>query len=200
MWNAECGMSFHSSLRTPNSTFRIRNSRKSNCQRRGAASRRRPGRSLFLFAIISRLSSVKLVTPEGYSHAGRSALRHVQPRTSNPADLRSSASICVPFLPPVPAGTGFRSPEAEGTQRILIARGGSFAVLSPRWVMWQETPAAGIVNRSSLKNCAVQAVCISPRFPRPAAGDCCRRNRRHLRLHRSLRRRLPWHSPLPPQS
>ena len=29
-------------------------------------------------------------------------------------------------------------------------------MLSPRWVMWQETPAAGIVNRSSLGNCAVQ--------------------------------------------
>ena len=56
-------------------------------------------------------------------------------------------------------------PEAEGTQRILIARGGSFAVISRRWVMWQETPAARIVNRGSLENCAVQAAPVSPGFP-----------------------------------
>jgi len=75
--------------------------------------------------------------------------------------LRRSASH---FFRAVPAGTGFRSPEAEGTQPILIARGGSFAVLSRRWVMWQKTPAARIVNRSSLENCAVQAVDRPARF------------------------------------
>jgi len=50
----------------------------------------------------------------------------------------------------------------KGPERILIARGGSLAVLSPRWVMWQETPAARIVNQSSLETCAVQALPIPP--------------------------------------
>jgi len=40
-------------------------------------------------------------------------------------------------------------------------------VLSPRWVMWQEAPAARIVKRSSLQNCAVEAVPIFPPSARP---------------------------------
>jgi hypothetical protein len=133
----------HSALHIPHSALRIRNTPHSEHSafrtphsehsafgtlRIPHWERRPPGRSLFPFAIISRLSSVKLVTPAGYSRAGRSALRHVQPRTSNPADLRSrrggrrSASH---FFRAVPAGAGFRSPEAEGRQRILTARGGA---------------------------------------------------------------------------
>jgi len=134
------------SLLTPHSPFRTPHSEQPS------------HRLLFLFAIISRLSSVKLVTPAGYSHSGRSALRHVQPGTSNPADLRSrrggrrSASH---FFRAVPAGAEFRSPQTEGTQPILIARGGSFAVLSPRWVMWQAN--AGANRRAGFRRVRLSA-------------------------------------------
>jgi len=56
---------------------------------------------------------------------------------------------------------------------MLMARGGSFAVISRRWVMWQETPAARIVNRRSLENRAVQAVPIPPRPPGPLTTPLC---------------------------
>ena len=43
-------------------------------------------------------------------------------------------------------------------------------MISPRWVMWQQNPAARIVNRSSLEKCAVQAVPFPPSWTGESAG------------------------------